>query len=283
MALPTLRQSSAAFSAGLQRGDYDGHLEASTAVRIATLMRYAVGLAPLDGYELELGRVGTPEAVIDDLEAALTVGIDELTRPVDAIRHQAKTVTVGISRSDQTLLEAPLIRAVLAAGAPRDNLSYSTIRALADLSGAVAEVLGHTRYRLDGLEEIAVVDQGGVAAGIVSRTASSPALTGSKRRVAVERRVLAARGRHDGRTVVFVPEVAAGATVGITLLHVRFEESLSPAAARAVLQGYRNRYSELRDAVTETEPDFDEERLAEIAVVDLLTAPVGDLADHWRS
>ena len=283
LARPTLGRSSAAFSAVLRRGDYDGHLEASTAVRITTLMRYAVGLVPLDGYELELGRVGTPEAALDDLAAALNVGIDELTRPIDAIRHQAKTVTVGISRSDQTLLEAPLIRAVLDTGSVRDRLSYSTLRALADLSPAVAEVLGHTRYRLDGPDTIAVVDQGGLAAGIVSRTATAPALTGSKHRVAAERRVLAARGRHDGRTVVFVPEVAAGTAVGITLLHVRFAESLPVAAARGVLQGYRNRYSELCDAVTETEPTFDEERLAEIAVVDLLTAPIGDLADRWRS
>ena len=283
LALPTLERSSAAFSARLRRGDYDGHLEASTAVRITTLMRYAVDLAPLDGYELELGRAGTPEAALDDLAAALNAGIDELTRPIDAIRHQAKTVTVGISRSDQTLLEAPLIRAVLDAGSDRDRLSYSTLRALADLSPAVAEVLGHTRYRLDGLDTIAVVDRGGIAAGIVSRTAAAPALTGNKHRVAVERRVLAARGRHDGRTVVFVPEVAAGTAVGITLLHVRFADSLPAATARGVLQGYRNRYSELRDAVTETEPAFDAERLAEIAVVDLLTAAIGDLADRWRS
>ena len=283
LALPTLERSSAAFSARLRRGDYDGHLEASTAVRITTLMRYAVDLAPLDGYELELGRAGTPEAALDDLAAALNAGIDELTRPIDAIRHQAKTVTVGISRSDQTLLEAPLIRAVLDAGSVRDRLSYSTLRALADLSPAVAEVLGHTRYRLDGLDTIAVVDRGGIAAGIVSRTAAAPALTGNKHRVAVERRVLAARGRHDGRTVVFVPEVAAGTAVGITLLHVRFADSLPAATARGVLQGYRNRYSELRDAVTETEPAFDAEPLAEIAVVDLLTAAIGDLADRWRS
>ena len=283
LALPTLERSAAAFSARLRRGHYDGHLEASTAVRITTLLRYAVGLVPLDGYELELGRVGTPEAVVDDLEAALGVGIDELTRPIDAIRHQAKTVTVGISRSDQTLLEAPLTQAVLAAGAPRDRLSYSTLRALADLGPAVAEVLGHTRYRLDGLDAIAVVDQGGIAAGIVSRTAAVPALTGSKRRVAIERRVLAARGRHDDRTVVFVPEVAAGIAIGITLLHVRFASSLPVAAARRVLHGYRNRYSELRDAVTETEPAFDEEPLGRISPVDLLTAPVNELADHWRS
>ena len=282
-ARPTLDESAAAFSAGLRRGDYDGHLEASTAVSITTLMRFALGLVPLDGYELELGRVGTPEAVTDDLVAALTVGIDELTRPIDAIRHQAKTVTVGISRSDQTLLEAPLIGTVLAAGAPRDRLAYSSLRTLADLGPAVNEVMGYTRYRLDGLDTIAVVDQGGIAAGIVSRTVAAPALTGSKHRVAVERRVLAARGRHDGRTVLFVPEVAAGETVGITLLHVRFAERLSVAAARGALQGYHNRYSELRDAVTETEPDFDEDVLGRIAVVDLLTASIGDLADHWRS
>ena len=281
-ARPALRQGSAAFSAGLGDGSYNGCLEASTAVGITTVMRYAVGLAPLDGYELELGRVGTPGAVVDDLAAALTQGIDELTRPVDAIRHQAKTVTVGISRSDQTLLETPLTRAVLAAGAPRDRLAYSSLRTLADLAPAVAEVLGHTRYRVEG-DTAAVVDQGGVAVGIVSRTAAAPALTGTKHRVASERRLLVARGRYDGRTVVLVPEVAAGATVGITLLHVRFAERLSVGAARGVLQGYRNRYSELRDAVTETEPAFDESPLGRIDALELLTAPVGDLADHWRS
>ena len=42
--------------------------------------------------------------------------IEELTRPIDAIKHQAKTVTVGISRSDETLLQVPLVREVLAAG-----------------------------------------------------------------------------------------------------------------------------------------------------------------------
>ena len=46
-----------------------------------------------------------PGVVVEDLTAALTPGIEELTRPVDAIKHQAKTVTVGISRSDERLLQ----------------------------------------------------------------------------------------------------------------------------------------------------------------------------------
>jgi len=64
---------------------------------------------------------------------------------------------------------------------------------------------------------------------------------------------------------------------------VRFRDQLSPGAMRSVLQGYRSRFSALKDAVTETEPTFREDLLGELPVVDLLTEPVSDLADHWRS
>ena len=52
--------------------------------------------------------------VVDDLTAALTRAIEELTRPVDAIKHQAKTVTVGISRNDEGVLDRPLVQELLA-------------------------------------------------------------------------------------------------------------------------------------------------------------------------
>ncbi len=128
----------------------------------------------LDAYQLEFGKVGTPGVVLDDLSSALTAAIDELTRPVDAIKHQAKTVTVGISRSDESLLEVPLVAAALAAGAPRDRLTYSTLRSLGELDPAVIEVTGHTRYGLEHGEDldhaiVTVVDRGGIASGLASR------------------------------------------------------------------------------------------------------------------
>ena len=52
---------------------------------------------------------------------------------------------------------------------------------------------------------------------------------------------------------------------------------------RGVLQGYRERYGALRDMVTETEPTFREDLLGEVDVLELLTAPVAELAAHWRS
>ena len=86
-------------------------------MRLASLLRYATGVVPLDAYQVEFGKVGTPSTVVEDLTAALTKAIEELTRPIDAIKHQAKTVTVGISRSDETLLQVPLVQEVLATGA----------------------------------------------------------------------------------------------------------------------------------------------------------------------
>ena len=274
---------------GLRVGAYDGQLEASTAVRLAALFRYALGIIPLDAYSFDGGKVGTPAVVVDDLTAALTVAIEELTRPVDAIKHQAKTVTVGISRSDETLLEVPLVREVVATGAPRDQLTYRTLRTLADISPSVAEVVGFTRYAIegrpgeDGGATIAVVDRGGIARDLPSRTERSPGLRGTKHRVATERELLVARGRRDGRTLVIVPEVKDGQATGITLLHVRFADRLPVATARGVLQGYRNRYAVLRDAVQETEPTFREDLLADIPVDVLLTEPINQLADRWRT
>lgn len=282
---PELRRVTVPFLAGLRAGAYNGHMEAATAVRLVSLLRYATGELPVEGYEIESGKVGAPSALIGDLFAALSAGIDELTRPVDAIKHQAKTVTVGISRSEDALLTRLLVKETLSAGAGADGLGYRALRTLAALDPAVEEVLGYTRYRIESAPTgsvITVVDQGGLATRLRSRTATDPRLRGTKHRAADEREVTVARGRSDGRTVVLVPEVKGSTVTGMTLLHVRFAERLGAEAARAVLKGYRGRYSALSDAVTETEPTFDDAMLAEVPLVELLTEPVYVLAERWR-
>ncbi len=281
-----LAASTRRFFETLRTGGYDGSLGASASVRLAALLRYATGVVPLDLYEVELGKIGTPSTLIEDLTAALTTAIEELTRPVDAIKHQAKTVTVGISRSDETLLVVPLVQSLLEAGCARDHLSYRSLRTLVELDAAVHEIVGYTRYRIEGDIDrdatILVVDRGGVAAGIVSRTDRDARLRGTKHRAAFEREVTVFRGRADGRTGIIVPEVKDNHTVGLTLLHVRFHDRLDADRARRVLQGYRGRYSAIQDQVTEVEPTFRDAVLAEVDLVDLLTQPVVQLADHWR-
>src|SRR5262249_38089724 len=142
---PDLQRVTAPFLQGLRQGDYNGNLEAATAVGLVSLLRYATGALPLEGYEQESGKIGGPSALVADLLDALNAGIDELTRPVDAIKHQAKTVTVGISRSEDVLLGAPLVKATLGAGPAPDTLGYRALRTLEALDESVAEVTGYTR------------------------------------------------------------------------------------------------------------------------------------------
>ncbi|MEX0873595.1 MAG: SIS domain-containing protein [Actinomycetota bacterium] len=283
---PTIAPLATRFHDGLRAGTYDGHLEPSTAVRIASLLRYATGVTPLDDFQIEFGKIGTPTDVLGDLMEALTTGIDKLTRPIDAIRHQAKTVTVGISRAEETLLQVPLVREVLGAGVARDRITYTTLRELAALDPSIERVTGYTLYRVEGDVRgeamVRITDRGGIARDLASRTDRDPRLRGTKHRVAVEREVLVTRG-HDGRTLVIVPEVKGSEVTGIALLHVRFHEMLPADTMRTVLQGYRDRYSALRDIVTETEPTFRDDLLGEISVESLLIDSIQALAARWRN
>jgi glucosamine--fructose-6-phosphate aminotransferase (isomerizing) len=291
---PALEAATAPALAGLRAGAYDGHLNASTAARLTSLLRYATGALPVEGYEAEMGKVGTPGAIATDLIDSLGTAIDELTRPVDAIKHQAKTVTVGISRSEEALIRAELVVAALAAGASLEAFGYRALRTLAALGPGVTEVLGYTRYQIEPGPDpagaaaltgatISVVDRGGIAAGMVSRTSSDGTLRGTKHRTADKREVTVFNGLHDGRTGVMIPEVKDGQVTGITLLHARFADRLEPEVARSVLEAYQGRYTALVDAVTEARPQFDDEVLGAVGLVELLTEPVAVLAGHWST
>jgi glucosamine--fructose-6-phosphate aminotransferase (isomerizing) len=284
---------------GLRAGAYDGHLNASSAARLTSLLRYATGSLPVEGYEAEMGKVGTPGAIAADLMAALGAAIDELTRPIDAIKHQAKTVTVGISRSEDALLRSRLVSETLAAGTSLESLGYRALRTLAALGAAIEEVVGYTRYRIDlppgtgsptGLgagsldgATVTVTDRGGIARGIASRTAGDPVLRGTKHRAAEKREVTVFKGLHDGRTGVMVPEVKDSQVTGMTLLHARFASTLPAQTAKAVLRAYQGRYTALVDAVTEVQPRFDDDVLGGIPMIELLTEPVALLARHWSA
>ncbi|GAF87638.1 unnamed protein product, partial [marine sediment metagenome] len=69
---PVFEPLAAQYLAALRAGDLNGHLEASTATRVASMFRYVMGVTPLDSYHAEYGKVGTPAVVLEDLTSALT-------------------------------------------------------------------------------------------------------------------------------------------------------------------------------------------------------------------
>ena len=111
------------------------------------------------------------------------------------------------------------------------------MRTLVALDPAVEEVVGFTRYRIEGDVDaddatIHVVDRGGISVDLRSKTDDDPRLIGTKHRVATQREVTVARGRRDGRTMVIVPEVKDNVTVGLTLLHAKFAAHVDRKSTR---------------------------------------------------
>ncbi|MYB18610.1 MAG: SIS domain-containing protein [Holophagales bacterium] len=266
---------------GLAGGRYDGNLHVGRAVRLAVA---------LDG--LRGAGDGGEENALGALRGALTPAIDDLTRHIDTIKHQAKTVTVGISRHDQTLGRMSLAAATHQAGSPEESISVEDRRTMSALDPFVDQVLGYVRYRLraggDGPPPgadatIRVLRAGGLCRDLQSRTVRQPLLQGTKYAVAVEGRLMAARGRTDGRVFIVVPEFTDGGVSALVLIHVRFRERAEAPAMRRLLSDYRERYDGLRDHVLRKAPDFDDRLLAELPVEDLLIDPVAQLAERWRS
>ena len=156
----------------------------------------------------------------------------------------------------------------------------------AAIDPAVKSFSGFIRYGIEGnvqsgTAQLHVVDRGGIAHDLTSRTERDPKLKGSKHLVALQQEVTITKGRHDQRIIILVPEVKDKQTVGITLLHVELQDFLSEQAARHVMEGYKDRYTAISDYVTETEPTFRSDILSSIPVADLLIAPIEDLLSYW--
>ncbi|MBW1814951.1 MAG: SIS domain-containing protein, partial [Deltaproteobacteria bacterium] len=65
---------------------------------LTLLLKYLYGRLPVSDFELDFGIKGTPLNMLNSLFRCLGESINCMARPVDAIKHQAKTVTVGTSR-----------------------------------------------------------------------------------------------------------------------------------------------------------------------------------------
>ncbi|MCA1701767.1 MAG: SIS domain-containing protein [Actinobacteria bacterium] len=129
----------AEFERGLLAGRYEATMSCSTAAQIVSLSRAFNDAAP--STDAEGAGVGDPSQLLDTMTAALTRGVDELTRPVDAIKHQAKTVTVGITRRETR--DEPLpIEHVLE---PVDELPMAPVERLDTLWGVVPDAGVPTR------------------------------------------------------------------------------------------------------------------------------------------
>ncbi|HEY4002353.1 MAG TPA: SIS domain-containing protein [Candidatus Xenobia bacterium] len=269
----------------LRHGKFNSSLSSSTTGQLTLLLQYVLGRLPLSSFAEDFGGEATPAHLYDLVLQTLTTAISELSRPVDAIKHQAKTITVGISRPEEKL-EGAIFDGLAGASVAAEMVSYKDLMLLQALNVAVRRVPGTTRYRLSQLGElgqptdatrIEVEGRTGVAVNIASRTDRNPLLTGAKQWVVRQRSAYVGVGRSDGRPIVILPLYHKGTCDGLLLLHIEFADALPQPARRKLMQQQHNRYDAWRALVTEANVPWRDDWLDRFTVQELVTSPVEDL------
>ncbi len=284
------RQMIRDFSASLHERLANGGFSLSSVSTISDLvllLKYVVGKIPLEDFWQDF----RDETIspIDRLDTCLGHAIDELSRPIDAIRHQAKTVTVGTSRREQPL-EGIVFELLKELGVALRRLTGKNILAIRNVQQAISEIQGYTLYAVNNLDQegspqdnstIAIRQRGGIALQMKSRVEKSDLLMGAKKTIVSSGHVYLGRGKTDGAPIMIVPLLGEGMGVrNLLLIHIRFNESLSLPEKIAVL-GYR--FNDIRNLINEYNLPWNDRYLESIPLETLFSEPVDFIAGQIKS
>jgi len=293
----TFRETMARFYAELRKKDREGRLPPASGfdrlAELLLLLKYLSGRLPASDFELDFGVKGTALNMLLALQAGLSEAVNRLSRPVDAIRHQAKTVTVGTSRiSDR--LEGLLFDALVGHGVQFWQLTARNIHVLKNLQAVVNGITGSSFYRIDGLNllgeptdqsTIEVVRKGGTLRDIPSRVESDHRLQGTKSIIVRQGNVYIGRGRKDGLSILVIPVLSPSPARPnmiefLLLLHIDFRSRV-PLEARIKALG--GKYEHIKNIVQETKGSWDDAWLDRLPIDDLFGLSAEKVAESFLS
>ena len=261
--------------------------QVKTIADLVLLLKYAGGKLPLDDFWYEFPGAAGSASPIELLDITLGQAIDELTRPIDAIRHQAKTVTVGTSRKEPPL-QGIIFDLLKKLTFSVQTMTTKNILTLTALQPAIGSIKGYTLYEIGNLDAegnpsdnstIVITKRGGIALAMKSRVESSAALMGTKRTIVSTGHVYVGYGKADRTSLVVVPLLEEQTIKNLLLVHVGFNEALNLRGKKDVLG---HRYNDIRNLINEYNLVWDDRCLEQLPLTLLLTEPVEVIADRIR-
>jgi len=254
-------------------------LPLETASDLTLLFKYLSGRLPVPDFELDFDVKGTARNMLDTLFHRLGAAINILARPVDAIKHQAKTVTVGTSRISEKL-EGILFDAMRYNNLSAAQLTTKNVIVLRNLQVIVAEIKGSILYRIKGLNllgeltdatSIHLVQKGGILQELPSRVETNTQLTGTKRIIVNQGNVYIGKGRKDGRSIIIIPVISTAPEApnrieNLLLLNFTFKEKIPLQDKIKALGG---KYEHIKNIVQENSRPWEENYLELLPTDDL--------------
>lgn len=228
---------------------------------LTLLLKYLSGSLPVSDFELDFGKKGTALNMLNTLFECVGEAINCMARPIDAIKHQAKTVTVGTSRISEKV-EGVLFDALSDHNFNVSNLANNNIIVLKNLQGIVSRIQGLILYRTSGLSllgeltdqtTIKLEKKEGSLQPLVSRVEKDQALKGTKRIIVRQKNVYIGKGRKDDRNIIIIPIMSGAPNTpniieNLLLLHIAFKTDIPLAVKIKALGG---KYEHIKNIVQE--------------------------------
>jgi len=232
-----------------------------TASDLTLLLKYLAGKLPVADFEIDFGRKGTAGGMLDTFFAVMARGINAMARPVDAIKHQAKTVTVGTSRISEKL-EGLLFQTIADHALSPAQLTNRNVLVVKNLQEIVDTIHGSILYRIDRLDvlgevtedtTITILKKTGVLAELPSRVETDHRLKGTKKIIVHQGNVYIGKGRKDDRSILVLPLMSdqpdrSNVIEYLLLLNIGFRENVTLADRIKALGG---KYEHIRSIVQE--------------------------------
>lgn len=252
---------------------------------ITLLLKYAAGKLPLEEFRIDFKNKQVSPSPLDLLDVSLGMAIDELSRPIDAIRHQAKTVTVGTSRKEE-IVRGVIFDFLKDLGFSPDNLTSAGGLTIARLQKVTTDVRGYTQYAIHDLDDegkptdqttISIEQRGGISLRMKSRAEVPIPLSGAKKTIVSSRDVYAGLGRSDKAPLVIIPLIEEGTSIEkILLLHVIFREDLKSSEKKAALG---DKFNQVRDIIDEYNIPWNDVYLDPLSIAFLLGEGINVIAE----
>jgi glucosamine--fructose-6-phosphate aminotransferase (isomerizing) len=246
---------------------------------LTLLLKYLSGRLPVSDFDLDFNQKGTAVNMLNIFFSRLADGISAMARPVDAIKHQAKTVTVGTSRIIERI-EGILFDALTAENYAISQLTNTNIIVLKNLQAVIDQIEGSVLYRIDGLSllgeptddtTIEVLKKGGDIAAVPSRVEMDNRLKGTKRIIVRQGNVYIGKGRRDERSILVIPILSASVDSPnkiefLLLLHILFKQKVALANKIKALGG---KYEHVKNIVQENSIAWQDRYLETVKIDEL--------------
>ena len=275
----------AAFKERIRQNRYATAMAINVASDLILLLKYLSGRLPMSDFEFDFGLKGTAPNMLSTFSECIGNAINGMARPIDAIKHQAKTVTVGTSRIMEKV-EGLLFEALQNQDFSNNQLTNSNVLVLKRLQEVVAQIKGTTIYRIADLnflgepvEEstIYVIKKQGSAAKLVSRVETDSRLRGTKQIIVKNGNVFIGKGKRDGRSILAIPVMSAGTKIDhLVLFSVGFKKDVELHKKVGALGG---KYHHIRHLLEETSLAWQDKYLDNLQIEELFGVSAEKIAE----